>query len=141
MIDLVGQLTNLLLSCMLTVRHHYHCFITKPHFLIFFYFSPIAQLHVAGKAQRWRCRVVARLARYALEQPENIDDDVDGESNDGDRESNDDDGDGDYDGDSNVDEGDGDCYSDYDDYHVDEDVDGTLGGMYKPPRALDVVEV
>ena len=67
--------------------------------------------------------------------------DVDGESNDGDRESNDDDGDGDYDGDSNVDEGDGDCYSDYDDYHVDEDVDGTLGGMYKPPRALDVVEV
>ena len=24
--------------------------------------------------------------------------------------------------------------------HVDEDVDGTLGGMCKPPRALDVVE-
>ena len=37
--------------------------------------------------------------------------------------------------------GDGDYYSDYDDYHVDEDFDGTLGGMCKPPRALDVVEV
>ena len=33
-------------------------------------------------------------------------------------------------------------YSDYyDNYHVDKDVDGTLDGMCKPPRALDVVEV
>ena len=60
-----------------------------------------------------------------MEQPENIDDD----------------GDDDDDGGSNVYDGDGDYYSDYDDCHVDEDVDGTLGGMYKPPRALDVVEV
>ena len=62
-----------------------------------------------------------------MEQPENVDNDVDGDD-DGEGEGNDDDGDGDY-------------YSDYDDYHVDEDFDGTLGGMCKPPRALDVVEV
>ena len=110
---------------MLPVRHHYHCFINNnPFFLISIYFSPIAQLHVPGKTERWWCRVVARLARYALEQPENNDDDCDGDD---DGEGNDDDGDGDY-------------YSDYDDYHVDQDVDGTLGGMCKPPRALDVVE-
>ena len=106
---------------MLPVRHHYHFFINNnPFFLIFIDFSPIAELHVPGKTERWWCRVVARLARYALEQPKDNYDE------------------GDY-GDSNDDDGDGNHFED-NDYYVDEDVDGTLGGMCKPPRALDVVE-